>query len=461
MVVRSFGRFWISVSSLALGLLLLVAPTLAQGEDHVARLQLDGVVNQISATYIEEGLRAAADAGAAAVIIQIDSPGGDLQSTDVMVRALLNRNVPVITYVAPEGARAGSAATFITLAGDVAAMAPQTNIGAASVVTGTGEDLPDTLERKVVNDTVARIREIAREHDRNADWAEAAVREADSISSSEAVAMRPPVADLLAPNTEALLAAIDSGERVDGQPILFDGEPLPQLSGLPVRDVDMNFAQSFLFALADPNIVFLLFTLGFYGIIAELFHPNFFSGTFGAIALPLAFIGSGSLPLNIGGLLLILLGIGLLVLELNISSYGLLTIGGIICFVLGAFALYTGVAPPGELSIDVAVNPLLIIGLAAVSLLYIGILLRALSTLRKRPSTLPVAALVGSAGTAHTEIAPTGVAYAAGETWSARSETKIRPGTPIRVVRVEGLELIVEPAGAGETSQEEGRQRAG
>jgi membrane-bound serine protease (ClpP class) len=461
MVAHRAGRIWISVASLALGLVLLAMPVHAQDSDHIARLQVSGVMNQISAAYIEEGLRAAAEGGAVAAIIEIDSPGGELTSTDRMVKAILNSDIPVITYVSPEGARAGSAATFITLAGDIAAMAPQTNIGAASVISGTGEDLPSTVERKIVNDTVARVREIAREHGRNADWAEDAVREAASISASEAVALRPPVVDLLAADTEALLAAIDRGERVDGEPLPFGGDPLPALSGLPIEEVRMNFGQSFLHALTDPNIVFLLFTLGFYGLIAEFFHPNMVSGIFGAIALILAFIGSNSLPLNIGGLLLILLGIGLLVLELNIASYGLLTMAGIVCFVLGAFALYTGVSPPGEPQIEVRVNPILVGGLAAVTLLYFGILLRALTTMRRKPAQLQVASLVGAAGTAHTTIAPTGVAYAGGETWSARSDTQIEPGTPIRVVRVEGLELIVEPAAAGDIAQKEGTERAG
>ena len=436
----------ITAVALLLGLAGLAAPAAAQG-DHVARLHLSGVIDQVNAAYIEEGVKVAAEGGAAAVIVQIDSPGGELTSMDRIIVAILGSEIPVITYVAPDGAGAGSAATFITLAGDVAAMAPSTNIGAASVIGSNGEDLPDTLARKVTNDAVSKIRGLAEDHGRNADWAEDAVRDAASINASQAVSMTPPVVDLIAADTDALLAAIDEGERADGRAYAFEGEPLPQLGGLPVEDIDMNFGQQFLHLLSDPNIAFILFTIGFYGILAELFHPNFFSGTLGAIAIVLAFIGSNSLPLNVGGLLLILLGIGLFVLELNVTSYGLLTMAGIVSFVLGAFALYTDVEP-GVDAISVSVSPILIAGAVVVSLVYFWVLVRALLQMRSHGAAmLQTAALVGASGTAQTLIAPTGIAYAGGETWSARSrEADIHPGSPIRVVGVDGLELIVEPA---------------
>ena len=451
------GRRVLAAMSLALGIVSLAAPAAAAGEQ-VARLELTGVIDQVNAAFVEEGLRVAAEEGAAAVVIQIDSPGGELTSMDRMVKAILASEVPVIAWVAPEGARAASAATFVVLAADVAAMAPNTNIGAASVVGAGGEELPETLAAKVTNDAVARIRSLAEEHDRNADWAEAAVRDAASISATEAVAMEPPVADLIAGDLPGLLAAVDSGERADGRQFTFNDEPLPALSGLALRDIDMNFGQQFLHLLSDPNIAFILFTIGFYGIIAELFHPNFFSGILGAIALVLAFIGSNALPLNVGGLLLVLIGIGLFALEVIVTSYGLLTVGGIVAFVLGAFALWTGVTP-GVDAIDVSVSPWLVIIVAAVGLIYIWVLVRALLQQRRMGGVAnkPVAAMVGAAGTAQTLIAPTGIAYAGGESWSARSRSsEIGPGTPLRVVGVEGLELIVEPAPAGGGEAAEG-----
>jgi membrane-bound serine protease (ClpP class) len=443
--------------SLALGIVALAAPAAADGEQ-VARLELTGVIDQVNAAFIEEGLRVAAEQGAAAVIIQIDSPGGELTSMDRIIKAILASEVPVIAWVAPEGARAASAATFVVLAADVAAMAPNTNIGAASVVGSGGEDLPETLARKVTNDAVARIRSLAEEHDRNADWAESAVRDAESISATEAVDMEPPVADLIAGDLTNLLASVDSGERGDGHRYTFNGEPLQQLSGLPILDIGMNFGQQFLHLLSDPNIAFILFTIGFYGIIAELFHPNFFSGILGAIAIVLAFIGSNALPLNVGGLLLVLIGIGLLALEVVVASYGLLTVGGVIAFVLGAFALWTGVEP-GVDAIDVSVSPWLIAIVAAVGIIYAWVLVRALFQQRRMGGVAnkPVAALVGAMGTAQTLIAPRGIAYAGGESWSARSRSaEIGPGTPLRVIGVEGLELIVEPAPAGDGGRAEG-----
>jgi membrane-bound serine protease (ClpP class) len=438
----------IAVGAMLLGLVSLAAH--AAGADvGVLRLQLTGVIDQVNAAYIEEGLQTAADSGAAAVLIEIDSPGGELTSMDRILKAILASEVPVITWVAPEGARAGSAATFITLAGDIAAMAPLTNIGAASVIGGNGEDLPATLGRKVTNDAVARITELARDHGRNETWAESAVRDASSASVSQAISMEPPIVDIEAADTDSLFAQIDKGTRADGYVYEFNGEPLPKLSGLPISDGTMNAGQQFLHILSDPNIAFILFTIGFYGILSELFHPNLISGSLGAIAIVLAFIGSNSLPLNIGGLLLILMGIGLFVLELHFTSYGFLAAGGVVCFLLGAFALYTGVDTNNP--VEFTVSPILIVGAILLSLAYFFLLLRGLLQMRaNRSTTLPIATLVGTGGTAQTLIAPTGIAYAGGEAWSARSRRgKIQPGKPLRVVAVEGLELIVEPEEKG------------
>ncbi len=434
----------IAIGALLLGLASVMAPA-AGADAGVVRLQLTGVIDQVNASYVEEGLRAAADSGAVAALIQIDSPGGELTSMDRILKAILGSQIPVITWVAPEGARAGSAATFITLAGDVAVMAPLTNIGAASVISGNGQDLPTTLARKVTNDAVARITELARDHGRNVAWAESAVRDAASASVTEALAMSPPIVDFEAADTAAIFTAIDTGKRADGYAYTFKGKPLPPLSGLTIHEATMNIGQQFLHLLSDPNIAFILFTIGFYGILAELFHPNLVSGSLGAIAILLAFIGSNSLPLNVGGLLLILVGIGLFVLELHFTSYGLLTAGGVICFVLGAFALYTGVNIDNP--VQVSVSPILIVAAVALSLVYFFVLVRGLLQMQKiRSKGLPIAALIGTGGTAQTTIAPTGIAYAGGEAWSARSRAgEIPAGSRLRVVGIKGLELIVEP----------------
>ena len=435
----------LTLSALLLGTLSLAMPAFA-ADDHVVRLELQGVIDQVNAAYIEQGLATAAEGGAAAALIEIDSPGGELTSMDRIIKAILGSGVPVITYVTPQGAQAGSAATFITLAGDVAAMAPSTTIGAASVVGSGGADLPDTLADKINNSNAAKIKDLAAAHNRNTEWAEAAVRDAASVSAADAVAMDPPVVDLVASDVNDLFAQIDTGHRADGQPYEFEGQPLPPLSGLPVQDVSMSLGQSFLHVLSDPNIAFILFTIGFYGIVSELCHPNFFSGPVGVIALVLAFIGSNSLPLNAAGLVLILVGIGLFILELHVTSYGLLTIGGVIAIVLGGFALWTGVNPQQD-AINVSISPWLLALVVVLSLAYVYGIVRALMAMRNRPVLArPVMGLVGAAGVAQTLIAPRGVAYAGGEAWSARSAgPEIAPGSAVRVVGVDGLELIVEP----------------
>lgn len=442
--------------ALALGALSLAVHAQA-ASGGIGRITLTGVIDQVNAAYIEEAIKSAADSKLTAVIIRIDSPGGDLASMDDMLQAILGSKVPVITWVAPEGAGAGSAATFITLAGDVAAMAPSTSIGAAAVVGSNGQNLDSTEATKVTNFYASKIRQLATTHDRNADWAESAVRKAASAGAADAVAMKPPVVDILANSETELLAAVDKGTRADGHAYTHDGQPIPKLSGLTISDISMNPGQGLLHLLSDPNLAFILFTIGFYGILAELFHPNYLSGTLGAIAIVLAFIGSNSLPLNLGGLILIIIGIGLFVLDLHLPSHGLLTLGGVVCFILGASALWTGVAP-GQESIRVEVSPILIGLILALTLVYFYGLLRALLRMRAQvPIPVPIRGLVGSNAVAQTLIAPTGIAYAAGETWSARSQGEpIRPGTPLRVLQVKGLELLVEPAGASGPPANEG-----
>ncbi|HYN64810.1 MAG TPA: hypothetical protein VES36_09435, partial [Candidatus Limnocylindrales bacterium] len=215
----------VAFAALLLGTLSLVLPAAAAG-DQVVRLKLEGVIDQVNAAYIEQGIAAAGQRGAAATLIEIDSPGGELTSMDRILKAILGSSVPVITYVTPQGAQAGSAATFITLAGDVAAMAPSTTIGAASVVGSGGEDLPDTLADKVNNSNAAKIKDLAAAHGRNTEWAESAVRDAASVSAADAIAMEPPVVDLVADDAQHLFAQIDAGARADGRAFDFNGQPL-------------------------------------------------------------------------------------------------------------------------------------------------------------------------------------------------------------------------------------------
>jgi len=429
-----------------MGILALALPARAVTAGAIVILPTTGIVDSVMADYLKSSLDAAAQARAAAVIIELDTPGGSLDSTQQIVSALLTAKVPTIVWVAPAGGYAASAGTFITLAANLAFMAPGTRIGAASPIDSSGNDIPGTLGEKVKNDAIAWITSIAQTRHRPVDWAASTVRDAHSSAANDAVSVG--AVDGIAATAQDVVA------QANGRTVQVGGtDVVLSLSSAPIEEATINPFEGILHLLADPNIAFILFTIGFYGILSELFHPNLISGSLGAIAIVLAFIGSNSLPLNVGGLLLILLGIGLFVLELHFTSYGFLAVGGVVCFVLGAFALYTRV--DGTDSVQVGVNPVLVLGALAVSLVYLFILVRGLLQMRRRStSTLPIVALVGAGGTAQTLLAPTGIAYAGGEAWSARSRSgEIDAGTPIRVVGVEGLELIVEPTTPGKAKR--------
>lgn len=451
-IVRSIPAIFI-----VLGLVgLLGSGTAALAADggagrRVVVLPTTGVVDQVMAGYLRDGIARAARDGAAAVIIRLDTPGGALDSTRAIVQTLLEAPLPTIVWVAPAGARAASAGTFITLAANVAVMAPGSNIGAASPVGGQGEDIEGTLGKKVLNDAIANITSIAQTRGRNVDWAVQTVRDARSSPAQEAVGVG--AVDGLADSLQAVLAFAD-GRTVDvsGRKVTL------ALSGATTDDLPMNPLQSFLHLLTDPNIAFILFTIGFYGLIFELSHPNFTTGILGAIAIVLAFIGFGSLPLNVGGLILVGLAILLFVLELTVTSHGLLTVAGLVCFALGAGALYT---EPGPTAPDVSVGLPVIAAMSAVTAGFMIVVLNAaLRTRRRVPMLIGLGGgngaglAAGTVAEVRRPLLPTGSVYAAGEEWSARSadDRPLERGAPVRVVRQDGLTLVVErasPPGSG------------
>ena len=406
-------------------------------------LTATGVVDSVLAGYLEEGIARAEADGAAAVVIELNTPGGSLDATQRIVSSLLDAPLPTIVWVSPSGARAASAGTFITLAGHVALMAPGTNIGAATPVDASGADIEGALGDKVRNDAIANIRSIADTRGRNADWAEETVRDARSSTAAEAVEVG--AVDGIAATIEDVLAFAD-GRTVQVQGV---EETIATAGATPV-ELPMNPAQSLLHLLSDPNIAFILFTLGFYGLIFELQSPNFVTGILGALALVLAFIGFGSLPLNVAGLLLIGLAVVLFLLELTVTSHGLLAIGGIVCFALGASALYT--APGTPTAPAIAVDPRLVVAVTALTAGYMLFIVFVVVRWRRRMgatlgrSTGPVVA-AGTVAQVRTGLAPTGVVFTAGEEWTARTEdgAAVGAGTPVRVVRQDGLTLIVEP----------------
>jgi membrane-bound serine protease (ClpP class) len=461
---RSAARLSRSILLAGMAWLLLaavrqpVAPVLGADEaaPHIDVMTATGVVDNVMATYVEQGVAQAFDGGASAVIVTLNTPGGSLDATQRIVSALLEAPVPTIVWVAPSGGRAASAGTFITLAANLAYMAPGTNIGAASPVGAGGEELTGTIGDKVKNDAIANIRSIAEHRDRNVEWAVSTVDKAVSSSASEAVAVG--AVDGIATSLEDVRA------QADGQTVEVRSEPVTlELTDVPFVDVDMNPFQSIIHLLSDPNIAFILLTIGFYGLLFELQSPNFVTGILGAIALILAFIGFGSLPLNVAGLVLLGLAALLFVLELTVTSHGLLAVGGLVCFVLGAFTLYT--APGSPTAPDVTVAAPLVVLMAIATAVFMVVALFTIVRVRRRSlayahvygaggsSTVPA----GSEGIVRTPLAPLGVVYTAGEEWSARSSSgaEIPPGQEIRVVGQDGLTLIVEP-GPGSGSAIEG-----
>ena len=431
------GLTFVGVLSVAVG---LAGPARGAGPI-VPVLPAAGVVDSVLAAYLRDGIAQAAHDGAPAVVIQLDTPGGSLDATREIVSALLEAPIPTIVWVAPAGGRAASAGTFITLAANLAYMAPGTNIGAASPINSSGQDIGGTLGLKVKNDAIASIRSIAEARGRNVDWAISTVATAVSSPASEAVALH--AVDGIAATLDDLRAAAN-GRVVTvagGRQITLD------LAGATFGQLAMNPFQGFLHLFSDPNIAFLLFSLGGLGLMLELFHPNFVSGIVGAIAVILGLVGFGSLPLNAAGLILVAIGIVLFGLEIAVTSHGLLGAGGVVCFVLGASVLYTRPGNPFDPAVSVAL-PMLVV-MTATAAAFSGLIM--FSTIRTRrmvagPGLVGVAFEPGTPGIVRRPIDPLGSISAGGEEWSARAVDgrPIGRGERVRVVALDGLTMLVE-----------------
>ncbi|MGZ8527423.1 MAG: NfeD family protein [Candidatus Limnocylindrales bacterium] len=436
---RQLSRM-IAGAALLGGLLSIAANAQAADGGVVRVLPTTGIVDNVMAGYLADGVARAERDGAIAVVIELDTPGGSLDATKQIVSTLLEAPLPIIVWVAPAGGYAASAGTFITLAAHAAYMAPGTRIGAATPVGGQGEDIPGALGQKVLNDSIAFITSIAETRGRPIAWAVATVKDARSSSASEAVAVG--AVDGIVASLDELRAAV--GIRtvsVRGTAVTLS------LEGVTFAEQPMNPLQAFIHLLSDPNIAFILFMIGFYGLFFELQNPNFVTGIVGALAIILAFIGFGSLPLNVAGLILLGLGLVLFALEATVTSHGLLGIGGLICFVLGASALYT---EPGPFEPDVGIGlPLLVVATATTALFMALIVISAIRTRAMGGSAgmVGVSLAPGFPGEVRSPLEPIGSIYAAGEEWSARAvdDRPLRRGTPVRVVRIDGLTLVVEP----------------
>jgi len=401
---------------------------------NVMVITIDGVINPVSAEFIQKSIHKANDKKYEALVIELDTPGGLDASMRSIVKEMIGSEVPVIVFVSPSGSRAASAGAFITLAAHIAAMSPGTNIGAAHPV-GVGGKMDKTMTEKATNDAVAYIKALAEKSGRNAQWAEDAVRK--SISSTETEALQLKVIDLIAKDINSLLADIDGKKvrTVSGEKILSTGNASVVREELGLRHRILNL-------ISDPNVAYILMLLGFYGLFFELTNPgSLFPGVTGGICLILAFYAFQTLPVNYAGLLLIILAIILFILEVKIISHGVLTIGGIVAMTIGSLMLFESPAPFMKLSLAV------VFPAVAVTALFFTVLLGlAYKAYRRKPIT-GAEGLLGSYGIAATDITREGGRVTIhGEIWSSYSEDAIDKGNRIIVEEVSGLKLKVKKA---------------
>jgi len=403
-----------------------------EGAVTVPLLQVRSSINPAVSDYVAKGLETAALQGAACVILEMDTPGGlDTAMRDI-VQAILNSPVPVVVYIAPSGARAASAGVLITLAANVAAMAPGTNIGAAHPVGLGGGKMDETMLKKVENDAAAYAKSLAEQRGRNVEWAMKAVRESASVSATKALELN--IIDLIASSRAELL------EKLNGREVqTVSGKKTLDLGGATVQPVAMGWRYRLLDALSNPNIAYMLMMLGFYGLFFELSNPGvIFPGVFGAICLILAFFALQTLPVNYAGILLILLAIVLFIAEIKVTSYGVLTLGGVISMILGSLMLFESPEPYLRVSWYVILPTVLTtVGFFVFALSF------ALKAQMRKPTT-GREGLVGMRGQAVSALDPCGKVFVHGEYWNAESDEPIEAGTRVVVTRVDELLLQVQ-----------------
>jgi membrane-bound serine protease (ClpP class) len=409
----------------------------------LARVVVDGTINPAVADFLQESIARARAEGAPALVIQLDTPGGLLPSMRAIVKDILAAPLPVIVYVAPSGAGAGSAGVFITLAGHVAAMAPGTNIGAAHPVGGQGEEIKGVLGEKIENFTASFSEAIARQRGRNVEWAAKAVRESVSITAEEAATTN--VIDFVAKDLEEVVARAQGRTvEVAGRPHTIDLGGVRDASGaVRTRTYDMSLAQRVLDVIADPNIAYLLMMAGLLGLYIEFTQPGFgFPGVAGAICLLLGLTALHVLPVNTSGLALLLLGVALLIAEAFLPTFGLLGIGGLAAFLIGSLFLF-------DRGLGVSVARSVVAGVGGT----VGVLMLLVATLvvrsQRRPALLGAQGMVGTVGIAQRRLAPTGTVLIRGEYWAAESEEPVEAGERVEVTDVRGLRLRVRPARRG------------
>lgn len=425
-----------SLSLLLLGLCLWCSEwSIGAGEHvpsgHINVYPIEGVINPVIVEFMEVSIAQSIDEGAAAVVFQLDTPGGLVSSTRLIVKSLLNAGLPVVVYVSPSGSQAASAGTFITMAGHVAAMAPGTNMGAAHPVSGEGKDIEGDMRQKAENDLAAFARSIADKRHRNVDWAEKAVRESVSITETEALEKK--VIDIVAEDVPDLLAQLD-GRKVS----VAGAEVTLHTAQADVRYRQMTWRQQVLAVVTHPQIALMLLSIGSLGLLIELYNPGLiFPGVIGAISVLLAFYSLQTLPVNYAGLALIGLSFILFILESQIPSFGMLTIGGLVSMFLGALMLID--SPEDYLRIPLTTVLIVVGTTGGLMALIVGAAARSFN---RQPAT-GQEGMIGATGVVKKRIDPTGTVALRGTLWTAQSDAPIDVDATVRVQAVEGLKLTV------------------
>lgn len=422
-------------------ILLLLGITALSGVVHanmpeVVVLTVKGIINPVMADYVARGILEAEERGAEACVIQMDTPGGlDTAMRDI-VQDIVNARVPVVVYVSPSGGRAASAGVFITVSAHIAAMSPNTAIGAASPVSigeGGEQEISETMREKVMNDAAAYIRSLAGTRGRNVDWAEQAVREAVSATEDEALELK--VIDLVANDLRDLLNSID-GRAVT----MSDGSvAVLETRGIVVRELEMTWIEEFLLAISDPNIAFILLGLAGIGLWVEITNPGLvFPGAFGAISLILALFSLGNLPVNIAGVLLIAVAFILFIVEAINSGFGVAFTGGMIAFIIGSLILFKG-GPMFQIDWWV------IVAVAVCLAAFFAFIIYKLAALRKVKAQTGYEEIIGENVVVRQALEPEGTVFYRGELWNAVSQSGNVPvGATVTVKKIEGLKLFVE-----------------
>ena len=420
---------------LLVGLLfgVLISARVSAAVPTIEVLRVHGTIVPVVADYIDRGIGQAENRGNTIVIIELDTPGGLLDTTERIVQRIMNADVPVVVYVAPKGAWAASAGTFITLAADIAVMAPGTTIGAAHPVSGSGEEIPEDQMKKITEFSAKWMKTIAQERGRNMEEAQLAVTESKSFTDVDALDFN--LIDLRSDNLDSLISQINGWEITgsDGEEIILNTE------NYMLTDTEMTFIERFLHVISNPNIAYILLSLGTLGIIAEIYSPGtFFPGITGALSLLIAFYSLGVLDAYWGGILLIMLAFGLFIGEVLTATFGLFTAGGIIALVLGSLMLF-----PGGSSV-LQINPWLIVAVVVVVTGVFALVISRVIRAYRRQAVTGREELVGKTAVVRTALKPEGTIIFKGEYWTAISEKgRVKSGEEVIITKVDGLQLYV------------------